>query len=228
MNTETTNEAEVGAEPLRSLRPRDTRQAAARSDAHSRRIGLLRWILPALVLVVLAAVVVWPMAKSKTLSAIVADVVPNLMVENLHLTGIDADNQPYSLTAARAMQAGGDRNMVDLEKPQGEVTLNDGAWLAGRAGQGRYDQKNKKLWLGDAVELFHDQGYRFTTEAAQVDMNNNNAWGEKPVLIQGPFGEIQGQGFRLLDRGAVLIVTGHAKAILNLQEGQPSDKPEQP
>jgi lipopolysaccharide export system protein LptC len=216
------------AEPLRSLRLRDTREAAAESGAHSRRVSRLRRALPVLALLVLLAVTVWPMLGTKRLSTIVAEAVPNLMVENLKLSGLDADSQPYSLTAARAMQAGGGKNIVDLEKPQGEITLNSGAWLAGKADQGRFDQQNKRLRLDGHVELFHDQGYRFTTGAAQLDMDGNAAWGDQPVLIQGAFGEIRGEGFKVLERGKVVVVTGHAQAILNLPAAGSSDKPKQP
>jgi lipopolysaccharide export system protein LptC len=75
------------------------------------------------------------------------------------------------------------------------------------------------------VQLFHDKGYQFTTDEAQVDINQDDAWGEKPVLIQGGFGEIRGKGFRVLDHGSVVVVGGPAKAILNLRSSGPSDKP---
>jgi lipopolysaccharide export system protein LptC len=204
---------------------RDTRRAAAQSLAYSRAVGVLRWALPLAVFLVLVALVVWPMAGAPKITATVAEAIPNLVVENLHLTGLDAKNQPYSLTAAKALQEDNAKNFIDLEKPQGDITLESGSWLAGKAQYGRYDQQNKRLWLGGDVELFHDQGYQFSTSEAQVDMSKNTAWGEQPVLIQGVFGEIRGEGFRVLDHGNVVVIKGHAKALLNLQPPPPSGKP---
>ncbi|MDD5586184.1 MAG: LPS export ABC transporter periplasmic protein LptC [Alphaproteobacteria bacterium] len=204
---------------------RDTRRAAAHSAAYSRAVGVLRWALPLAVLMVLVALIVLPMIQAKKITAAVAEAVPNLVVEKLNLTGLDAKNQPYSLTAAKALQAENAKNVIDLEMPQGDIALENGAWLAGKAQYGRYDQENKRLWLGGNVELFHDQGYQFTTSEAQVDMSQNTAWGDQPVLIQGAFGEIRGQGFRVLEKGNVVVIKGHAQALLNLQTAKPSDKP---
>jgi len=197
----------------------------AQSGAYTRFVGRLRRFLPAIVFLLLLTLVVWPMVNNRKWSTIVNDAVPNLVVENLHFSGLDDQEQPYSLTALRAFQAGNTKNLVDLEKPEGEVTLNNGAWLAGKASYGRFDQQAKRLWLGGDVELFHDQGYSFTTSDAQLDLDKNTAWGDEPILIQGSFGEIRGTGFRVLDGGDVLVVEGHAKAKLyvgNLQQNTAS------
>lgn len=212
---------------LSGLRPRDTREARSRSLAYSRFVGVLRWVLPLLVVCGLAALTIWPIIKERQLATLVIETVPNLMVEHLHLTGRDENNQAYSLTAKRALQAEepANKNLVDLEKPEAEISLNDGAWLAGHAAYGRLDQATEKLWLGGKVEFFHDQGYSFLSDEAYVDMEKKAAWGEKPVLIQGGFGEIRGSGFRFLDGGNALVVTGPATAKLDLQHLEGSDKP---
>ena len=207
------------------FRPRDTRRAVAQSFVYSRVVGVLRWALPLAVSLGLVALVAWPMIGAEKMKAVVAEAIPNLVVENLHLMGLDAKNQPYSLTAAKALQAANVKNLIDLEKPQGDITLSSGAWLAGKAQYGRFDQSNKQLWLGGDVQLFHDQGFQFTTNEAQVDLSQNLAWGEQPVLIQGAFGEIRGQGFRVLDEGNVIVIKGHAEARLNLQATPASGTP---
>jgi lipopolysaccharide export system protein LptC len=226
MTAENETEAHGAPHARGFIRPRDTRRAIAQSGGYSRVVGLLRWALAGLVLVLLAAVLIWPMVQTNKLHTIITESVPNLVVENLHLTGLDDSDQPYSLTAERALQAGKTKNFIDLEKPQGEITLNNGAWVAGKAQYGRFDQPGKRLWLGGNVQIFHDQGYQFTTSEAQLDMSHDAAWGDQPVLIQGSFGEIRGQGFRLLKRGTVMIVKGHAQALLNLEaEASSSPKP---
>jgi len=207
------------------VRPRDTRRAVALSRAYSRWVSLLRWALPLLVFVVMAVLMAWPMMRAKKLTAVAVDVVPNLVVENLKLSGLDASNQPYALTAARAMQVGTTRNLIGLEQPQGEITLNTGNWISGKARYGRFDQQAKQLWLDGDVQITHDQGYKFTTSAAQVDMDQNTAWGDQPVLIQGSFGVIKGQGFQVGDKGKILIIKGKTHALFNLRALQGSDKP---
>jgi len=217
-----------GGRPAASLgfiKPRDTRRVAARSGANSRAVGVLRWVLPLAALLILGILILLPMLRVDKLAMTVAQNIPNLVVENLRLSGMDASNQPYSLTATKALKVATAPDMVDLEKPSGEVTLNSGAWLSGRAQHGRYDQKKQRLWLGGEVQLFHDEGYQFNTSEAQVNLENNTAWGDQPVLIQGGFGEITGQGFRVLEKGTVVIILGKARALLNLRADEASDKP---
>ena len=214
----------TGQDRLGSLRPRDTAQARAHSARYSRIVDYLRWVLPVLVVLGLGALIAWPMWESGHVSAVMVDSVPNLMIEKLNLTGTDERNQAYSLTADRALQAANTRNLVDLEKPRGELSLQSGAWVAGQADRGRVDQATKKLWLGGNVELFHDEGYRFFSQEMNVDLPKSTAWGDQPVVIQSTFGTIEGAGFRLLSGGQTVIVTGPARAKLDLQRLSRSGK----
>jgi len=207
------------------IQPRNT--ARVRKARRPRRlVNFLRIALPATAAVVLLALVVWPVIKPNSIKTAIMKNIPDLVIDNLRFTGLDSKNEPYSMTALKATRPGGAENIFDLDQPNAEITLANGAWVSGRAQYGRYEQDSRKLWLGGDVQMFHDKGYQFTTDEAQVDLKENFAWGEKPVLIQGNFGEIRGQGFKLLDSGHVMVVTGPAHAILNLHAGSGSDKPE--
>lgn len=210
-----------------TLRPKDTARLLARSSQRSRRIGLLRWLLPGLATIILALLVLWPILHSDKVAQTAAKAIPNLVIDNLHYSGVDKDQQPYSVLARLATQVPNEKGVIDLDQPQAEVSLKDGAWLAGKARQGRFDQQGNKLWLGGDVEFFHDGGYQVQTDEAQFDIKNNLAWGQKPVLIHGGFGTIEGDGFHLLDKGKVVVITGHAKAVLNLRDDATSAKPEE-
>ncbi len=210
---------------LATLRPRDTSRAKADSHGYSRFVSLFRWLLPITVLFGLALLFLWPLWSSNSISLTVVDNVPNLMIEKLNLNGLDAKNNPYTLTADRALQAANNKNMIDLEAPKGELALEGGAWLDGRADQGRLDQSTKQLWLGGHVEFFHDKGYRFSSSEMNVDIPKGLAWGGQPVVINGNFGVIRGAGFRALDSGRTIVITGPATATLHLQESRHSDKP---
>ncbi len=211
---------------LSFITPRVTRRAArARSSGATRLVAKLRFILPVAALLILGVVVIWPSINPEKIKSEIVKKIPDLVIEDLHFNGLDSKNEPYSMTAARATRPGGLQNVYDLNKPRAEITLQDGAWLSGQSDFGRYDQDTRKLWLGGNVQLFHDKGYEFTTDEAQIDISADNAYGEKPVLIQGDFGEIRGQGFKALDAGKTFVVTGPAKAILSLHAKDGSDKP---
>jgi len=209
---------------LSFLQPRETARAVKARGA-GRMVGRLRFILPVLALLIIAGLIVWPMVNPDKLVSTALKNAPDLVIKDLNYTGFDSKNQPYSVSAAKATRASGENNLFDLEKPQGEITLEGGAWVAIKAQYGRLDQDAHQLWLGGDVQLFHDNGTQFTTDEVQADLTDRYAWGEKPVLIQGAFGEIRGAGFRLLDSGTVMIIKGPAKALLNLQGGAGGDKP---
>ncbi|HEU0117194.1 MAG TPA: LPS export ABC transporter periplasmic protein LptC [Alphaproteobacteria bacterium] len=185
----------------------------------------MRRVMPLVALIVLALLIIWPVLKPSDIKTTVMKNIPDLVVQNLHYTGLGSKNEPYSISANKATRPGGVANIYDLDRPEAEMTLTSGAWVAAKSDIGRYDQDTRKLWLGGNVQVFHDNGYQFTSDEAQIDLNENYAWGKKPVLIQGSFGEIRGTGFKLLDSGHVMIVEGPAQALLSLQGGSVSGKP---
>jgi lipopolysaccharide export system protein LptC len=208
------------------ITPRETQRIQrARDGRRARFVAKLRLWLPLLAAFVIILLFIWPkIAPSFKMTNIIKNI-PDLVIDNVHYTGMDDKNQPYSLLAAQATKPSNLHGIYDLTKPEGEITLQSGAWIDGKAEFGRYDEENKKLWLGGNVRLFHDKGYQFTTDEAQVNLTNDDAWGDKPVLIQGSFGTIRGTGFRFLDSGHTMVVEGPAKAILSLHGAAGSDKP---
>jgi len=214
-------EIPVPVDRLSFIRPGQRRLDAG----HSRAVKILRGALPAGALLVLLALIVWPMITANKISSLLMKNIPDLVIKNLHFTGLDSKNEPYTLTALKATRPGNLHNTYDFDKPEADITLANGTWVAGKAQYGRYNQETRRLWLGGDVQMFQDKGTQFTTDEAQLDLNDNNAWGSSPVLIQGSFGQIRGQGFRLLDSGKVMVVTGPAHASLDLQHSSASDKP---
>lgn len=210
--------------PLNFLTPRETARAV-KARGSRRIVSRLRVLLPIMSVLALLGLILWPMINPDHLVSKVLKNAPDLVIKDLNFTDYDSKKEPYSISAAEATRPSGDQNVYDLKLPQGEITLQQGAWIAVKSEFGRYDKDHNQLWLGGNVQIFHDKGYEFTTDELQADLIDHTAWGEKPVLIQGDFGEIRGTGFRLLDSGNIFVVKGPAKALLNLRQSQASDKP---
>ncbi|MCL2469587.1 MAG: LPS export ABC transporter periplasmic protein LptC [Alphaproteobacteria bacterium] len=202
---------------LEALWPRDTSRAQARSLSYSRFVFRMRRILPVVIVLVLVFVALFPWLSGDKIAVEMEAHVPNLMISKLHLTGTDQHGRPYSVTADRALQVGNTQNIIDLEQPKGEITDQKNIWMAVHAQQGRVDQNTKKLWLKGQVEVFHDAGYRAASEAMAVDLQTGEAVTDQPIVIQGSFGVLRGQGLKLLDDGQRVIVGGPAQAELALR-----------
>ena len=144
-----------------------------------------------------------------------------LQVSGPVLVGTDQEDRPYSIAADRANQGAEGPHIVELSRPEGEIATGDGARISLNADVGRFDRESKQLHLLGDVELARDDGHRFATDEAFVDMESQSAWGNQPVQGEGPLGEIRSEGFRIEDNGATVIFTGQSRAVLSGASAEP-------
>ena len=86
-----------------------------------------------------------------------------------------------------------------------------------------YQSQAQLLDLFGDVNLVHENGTRFVTNTAHVDVAADSAEGNDPVTGHGPSGDITAQGFRVLDKGNTIVFTG--KSNLLLKGTKPSAHP---
>lgn len=187
---------------------------------YSRFVHLTKLALPVAAVALLLLVAVWP--RLEATFELVRFSVPRLDLSEareLHMvkarfTGVDRDNRPFVVTAAVARQQPKLDGLITLEQPKGDLTMVSGSWLELSADTGLYQTQPQLLDLFGNVALFQDRGNEFHSTSAHVNMDAGTAEGDDPVTGQGPFGNVTAQGFRILDRGATILFTGHA--TLNL------------
>lgn len=193
-------------------------------ERHARRVAFLRLALPGAAALLLLAVFIWPIADGRKLIALPpTPATPQLTMQNPRFTGADEQNRPFTLSARQATQQPHNLMLIELVDPQAALTGADGRPVNGQATQGRYDQTSRKLWLGGTVTLVQGAAdgdpLQFTTSELNADLAARTAWGDKPARLTGSFGTIEGQGFRVIDGGKVLLFTGASRAILNGKTG---------
>lgn len=185
-------------------------------------VRLAKLALPAIALALLCLLLFWPEIDGKPGRLSFRRGQP-MVAEALQVTaplyqGLDELNRPYTVTAEAARQQSGavqaGSEVIDLDAPRADITLTDGAWLLIEARDGVYDRGRNWLDLRGDVTVWHDNGTRFRSETAAVDLNAGSAAGQRPTQAQGPFGTIVSEGFELTERGAVMIFTGRAHAVL--------------
>jgi lipopolysaccharide export system protein LptC len=198
-------------------------------DRYSRFVGMAKRLLPLLAVGLLILVAVWPRLDihfdglslvPKTDPRLAHD----LRMLHTRYSGVDRENRPFILTADAAEQLSNDINdLIGLEGPKADMTTQRGGWFEADAYTGTYQPQSKVLDLFGEVALYSDRGDEFHSDSAQVDMAHNTAQGDERVTGQGPFGHIVADGFRMLDRGATIIFTGHANLVLepNPRKGAP-------
>jgi lipopolysaccharide export system protein LptC len=187
------------------------------SSGYSRFVNWMKFLLPAVAVGLLLLVVAWPRIQSGidhlrlSFTRLDLSEARDLRMVNARFSGLDKRHRPYVLTADVARQMPERNDLMALEGPKGDITLQNGAWLAITAFTGVYLTQGQLLDLFGDVKLFHDRGYELTTDTAHVDMVSGTAEGHDPVQGQGVFGDVASEGFRLLDHGQTIIFTGKAK-----------------
>ena len=192
------------------------------TDSYTGFVQVTKVVLPIVAVVLIGLVILWPHLRTEDLrfrigfAALKANVDgdPNLL--NPRYVGTDNKNEPYSVTAdiAKKLDGEGEDVRVGLDLPKADITLKDGTWLVLTANNGIYSRADRSLDLIGKVNLFHDAGYEFHTEKAHVDLADGTAEGNVPVDGQGPFGTLNAQGFRMLDKGRTIIFIGKSKMVL--------------
>jgi len=182
-----------------------------------RFVQVMKLAMPLLAAAVLALLMFWPDIEGRD-GRLSFRRGSSLVPEALQLVaprfqGVDELNRPYTVTARMARQPG-QENIMLLDLPRADIQLTDGVWIYVESNHGRYDRPAQHLDLTGDVQLYHDNGTLFRTEAAAVQVDAGTARGERPTKVQGSFGTVESEGFELLDRGQVMIFTGRARAIL--------------
>jgi lipopolysaccharide export system protein LptC len=197
-----------------------TRRPTQTSLHHTRIVAWLKWVLPMVAVGLVLLVGAWPeiQASFSRLTASIPRIdlraARDLSMVNARYTGLDRNNRPFSLTADVARQATAKDDLVGLEAPKADLALENGAWVAVTADTGLYHTQPKQIELYGDVNLYHDKGMTFSTESATVDLEAGTAEGREKVQGHGPSGEVESEGFRILDKGAVVIFTGRARMLL--------------
>jgi lipopolysaccharide export system protein LptC len=195
-------------------------------NSYSIFVGFLKVLLPALAVALILLVVIWPQLGRDArdfrirVSDISLEQADSLTMLNARFEGLDDKNQPFTLTADEATQTTDDENLIRLELPKGDITLEDGSWLAMAAREGRYRRDAQVLELSGEVTLFHDRGFELRTQAVRVDLEAGVAQGSQTVEGQGPFGNLVAEGFEVLDRGARIVFTGRSRAVFYPRDGR--------
>lgn len=218
--------ARSGQVARHTLPPPSRQRRAPTAGALWRRRFMVRAakvLLPVFATVLLSAIAFWPELDGNGDGGRVSfrrTIEPRpeaLRVVNPRFQGVDELARPYTITADVAQQRGAEE-ILDLTQPRGDILLTDGAWVYLRADRGLYDKPAHRLTLDGDVTIYHDNGTMMRTEHALVLLTEGSAEGDAPVAAQGSFGTLTSEGFRLTERGAVVVFTGRAHAVLESRE----------
>ncbi len=207
-------------EPARLERLRvDGHRRVTIDGRRSHIIRKLRLILPLIALAMTVVVVTWdqggrhaqPLKKEEVLPA--SQNIENELLKPV-FNSVDDKNQPYTVTADRAVQSRSNPDLLDLENPKASLTQADKTTLGAQSVKGTYEQKTQKLNLNGDVVLTYSEGYTLKTQELRVDIPTQKAFSGRDVFIEGPAGTLEAKGLEGDATSGALVFTGPARVLL--------------
>jgi lipopolysaccharide export system protein LptC len=186
------------------------------SRSYSRLVGVLKYVLPAAGLVIVALVVLWPELHHVQVDISNPAQRPTAgsdgEIQNPRYSGVDEAQRPYTVWAKAAKQAAD--QVFDMNRPKGTLKLPSGLVIDLDADTGRLDRGAKSVHLSGDVTLRRSDGTTMVTDAADIDLADKGARSSSPVAAEGPFGTLSAGGFKVEQQGDVIIFTGPTKLTL--------------
>lgn len=190
-------------------------------NPYSRRVARLKRILPAVGLGLLLMVAAWPRLAPLfdrlrfAWPAIDLREARELRMLNPRYVGTDRMNHPFTLTAAVGRQVPDRQDLMALEQPRADLQTRGGANIVLTGDSGVYQGQTQLLDLFGNVTLVHQNGTRFVTRSAHLDIVANSATGHEAVEGHGPSGDVWGEGFEIIDKGDTIVFTGQSRLLGN-------------
>lgn len=188
-------------------------------------VKALRLILPALVIISVGILVIWPILNQEQVPQEI--ITPSnqekplgvaedaLQIIKPEFTGMDSKNRPYIITAETVYQGTDKEADMTLVNPVADLELSSTRWVSLRANNGVYRPSQENLTLTGAVTLSDNTGYRLTTEKIDVDLKKGTAISKTTVTGSGPVGSVDARGMTLaLDGNPFVSFTGPGKFII--------------
>ncbi|GAB4360387.1 MAG: LPS export ABC transporter periplasmic protein LptC [Oricola sp.] len=194
-------------------------QAYRRAVAHSGRVRFARVALPALAGVVFVAMV-FAMWLSRVAPNVGIDLSASairdgkLVMANPKLDGFTADDLPYSLRAARAVQDLTGTGVIDLERIQATVPLGPDVEARVLAPAGLYDSDANTLDITKSLALETTDGKRADLGKAVIDLAAGSLVTDEPVHVSMPGAELQADRLRVEDNGRRMLFESRVRLVV--------------
>lgn len=198
--------------------PRDSSAAMSKLFRRRRFARFMKFVLPLLALGTVAIVVAWPqLSKRHQMMSLtfsdVDSVNAALVMNNPRYRGADSKDQPYVVTADRAVQDPEDSHQVTLDNVQADIT-SGGGWWSLTADTGLYHGERRLLHLFGNVTVIGDNGYEMHGTSAEVNLDTNVVISDEKVWGQSETGMIRANGLRIHDKGRVIVFVNGVNTTL--------------
>ncbi len=190
--------------------PAAERSAIFRSAArHSRNVRFLKIALPALAVAMAALFVFQSYRSTPAAIEIKADASAvsegKLVMSNPTLKGFTEDNQPYSMSALRAVQDIANETILQLEGIAATVPINAKSSATIDAPRGVFDRTTNMLDINSEINIRTSDGAVARLNSARIDMAAGRMSTDKPVEIRFKDASINSDALTVEQNGKLVV-----------------------
>jgi lipopolysaccharide export system protein LptC len=190
---------------------------------HTRRVRLLRYVLPAAVLLSISVVVLgtWldPLRLLGELPIEFARLAisgSKLKIEAPKLSGYTTDGRTYSVTAESAAQDLTHPGVIEMTGIEARFDLVGGGTTRLKAAKGTFDSKAEQLRLVDGIVITSTIGFGGELSEALVDMRKGYMLSPAPVDLKYQDGWLKADRLEIFDNGDRALFEGRVTAEFRL------------
>jgi lipopolysaccharide export system protein LptC len=185
------------------------------AQRHSRRVRLLRRVIPAGILALFGVVAfaTWfnPLGMLTRLPIDPGKLLVSgtkITMEAPRLAGFTRDARPYEFTARAAAQDITKPDVLELKDIHAKIEMQDKAHVEMTAASGIYDTKSEVLKLTDPIQLSSSAGYSGRLSDAIVDVRKGDVITNHPVEVILLNGTLNANRLEVVNNGELLRFDG--------------------
>ena len=213
-------------------RPRGA-DAYGHAFRHSRRVTFLKFALPTIAAISIAAFfLTMRFADITRITSVTATGLnvdsKSLTMEAPHMSGFDASRHPYQLKAIKAVQDLINPQVVNLDTIDARFATDDANTAVLKARSGVLNNVKNTLTLKDGITIRTSDGYQATMIDADIDITKGKLISTKPVEVHSSDGNwLKANGVHIEDKGAkVTFIDGvSVNYIPSDQDASPAAPP---
>lgn len=194
------------------------RMLFGRARRHSRFVARARILLPlAGVFTIVALIVVTSISLPEGIDLSMARMSvtkDGVVMDNPKVSGFDARNREYTVTAKRAVQALNRPDAVRLEGIEATVEVAGEGSATVNAGGGDFDNAESTLKLYGGIVVDTTQGYTLTLKNADIDFKAGTLVSPNPVTITQADSQTSGSRLDISESGKLVVISGNVSTTL--------------
>jgi lipopolysaccharide export system protein LptC len=194
-------------------------RAYAKALRNSRRVRILRSIIPIACVGAVLALVVPPFLNPfRAVAGVTMGTLSlsgsKVTMDNPKLTGFRKDNKPYELTALTAVQDIRKPNVIELNTMNARLQMEQDQWVRLTAKAGVFDSQKEQMQLRGDIALRTDTGYDVKLKSADIDFKAATVFSQEPVTVTSGGTRIDSQALEVTDNGKKISFLGGVTAIV--------------